>query len=207
MVATLPIGINMIVSGFEKFPFHGRLIMYLVPLVLIVFGKAFDGLMSLIQNTIVSNTLFIVLVVILLKPAIPTANSFLFTKSYLQDDLRPVLSHIKENRQSGDAAYLYHYVSSPFAYYAPQYGLEDLTLFYGQNYSQKAKNYEDELSVLPHEQRIWFIFSFVGETRVNKKDKQNEREYILNYLKDHGMLLNEFYSTNDASSAHLFILK
>ncbi len=114
---------------------------------------------------------------------------------------------MRQNRQQNDAAYLYHYVGSPFDYYAPQYDLEDLTLFYGQDYSSSAKKYQDELSLLPRQQRIWFVFSFVGDTRVTKKDKQNERDYILNYLKQNGMLLGEFYSTNDASSAHLFILK
>jgi hypothetical protein len=104
-------------------------------------------------------------------------------------------------------AYLYHYVNGQFQYYAPQYDLEDMTTVSGQDYSRNAKKYKDELSSLPRGQRIWFIFSFVGETRVNKNDKQSERDYILNYLKEHANLLDEFYSTNDASSAHLFLLK
>ena len=207
IVAVLPMGINIIVSAFEKFPFHGRLIMYLVPLVLIVFAKATDGLTSLVNNRIAANALFIALTVIILKPALPTANSYLFTHSYLQDDLHPVLSYIRENRQSNDMAYLYHYVDGQFQYYSPKYNLEDMAIIHGQNYSRNAKKYQGELSSLPRDQRIWFVFSFVGDARVNKSDKQNEREYILNYLNENGMLLQEFYSTNDASSAHLFILK
>jgi hypothetical protein len=206
-VSILPIGINMIVSGFEKFPFHGRLIMYLIPLVLLVFAKAVDGLIAWIRNPMIANTVFIALSILLLQPALPTAQNFLITQTYLRDDLHPVLSYVQENRQGSDMAYLYHYVNGQFQYYASQYDLEDMTTVSGQNYSRNAKKYQDELSSLPRGQRIWFIFSFVGEARVNKNDKQSERDYILNYLKEQGMLLDEFYSTNDASSAHLFLLK
>lgn len=206
-VAILPIGINMLVSGFEKFPFHGRLIMYLIPLVLLVFAKAVDGLIAWIKNPVIANTAFIALSVLLLQPAVPTAQNFLMTQSYVRDDLHPVLSYVQTNRQASDMAYLYHYVNGQFQYYAPQYDLEDMTTVNGQNRSRNAKKYQDDLASLPHGQRIWFIFSFVGETRVNKNDKQSERDYILNYLREHAMLLDEFHSTNDASSAHLFLTK
>jgi hypothetical protein len=206
-VAIIPIGINMLVSGFEKFPFHGRLIMYLLPLVFLVFAKAVEGLTSLVRNKVAGNLLFIALVIVLLRPALPTAENFLFSKGYLQDDLKPALTFMEENLQGGDTIYLYHYVSSAFAYYAPQYGFEKLNIVYGQDYSRNARKYQEELSSLPRGQRIWFLFTFVGDARLNKNDKQNEREYFLDYLNSNGSLVQEFYSENDASSAHLYILK
>jgi hypothetical protein len=206
-MAIIPIGINMLVSGFEKFPFHGRLIMYLLPLVFLVFAKAVDGLTSLVRNKVAGNLLFIALVIALLRPALPTAENFLVSKGYLQDDLKPALAFMEENLQSSDTVYLYHYVATPFAYYAPQYRLEGLNIVYGQNYSRNARKYQDELSSLPRGQRIWFLFTFVGDARINKNDKQDEREYFLDYLNSNGSLVQEFYSENDASSAHLYILK
>jgi hypothetical protein len=73
--------------------------------------------------------------------------------------------------------------------------------------SGDATKYQEELSSLPRGQRIWFLFSFVHETRVRKGVKRDERKYMLNYLQDNGTLLEEFYSRNNASSAHLFVLK
>jgi hypothetical protein len=207
VVAVLPIGINMLVSGFEKFPFHGRLIMYLLPLVFVVFAKAVDGLTSLVHNKFAASLSFIALVIVLLRPALPTAKNFLFSKSYMEEDLKPVLSYIVKNSQSSDTLYLYHYASYQFSYYAPQYGFEGLNIVYGQDYSRNARKYQDELSSLPRGQRIWFLFTYVGDAIIKKNEKQNEREYIINYLSNNGSLVQEFYSTNDVSSAHLYILK
>lgn len=207
IVTALPIGINMVVSGFEKFPFHGRLIMYLLPLVFIVFAKAIDGLVSLMPNKLTANLLFVALVAFLLRPAVPTADSFLFSKSYILDDLKPVLEFMNEHAQGDDTIYLYHNTIPQYGYYAAQYDLENLPTVHGQNFSRNGKRYLEELSSLPRGQRIWFVFTFIDEVRITKKDQRNEREYILQYLNENGTLLTESYSRNDASSAHLYVLK
>jgi len=207
LALTIPVGLNIVVSGFEKYPFHGRLILYLLPLILIVLGKGIDLLISLIRPRVVANIAFAALIVLLLKPVIPTTNSYLVTRSYLQDDLKPVLAFMEDNKQDGDLSYLYHYIGQPYTYYAPFYDLETLPVVAGQDNSRNAKKYQEELSSLPRGQRIWFVFSFVHEARIRKREKQDEREYILTYLKENGTLLNESYSTNDASSVHLFILR
>ncbi len=206
-VLTIPVGLNMIASGFQKFPFHGRLILYLLPLVFVMLGKGIDALIEKIPNRAVANLVFLGLVLLLLKSAVPTGNTYLVTQSYVTDDMKPVLSFMQENMQQNDMAYLYHYAGGTYTYYAPSYNLENLKVVHGQNYSKNAKRYQNELSSLPRGRRIWFVFSFVGQAKVSKSEKQDEREYILNYLEQNGILINEFYSTNHASSAHLIILE
>jgi hypothetical protein len=205
-VLTLPIAINMGASGFQKFPFHGQLILYLLPLVFMVIGKGIDGIVDRIGNRAMANIAFASMVILLLRPAVPTTSDFLFSRDYVVDDLKPVLTYMEDNTQTDDHVYLYHSVSAAFEHYAPLYNLEILPVIYGENNSQRAKRYDDELSSLPRGKRIWFVFSFIGETRINKETKQNERDYILNYMKGHGTLIREYYSTNNVSSAHLFIL-
>ena len=207
LAVTLPIGLNILVSGFQKYPFHGRLILYLLPLVFLVLGKGIDFLLGLFRNRVLANVAFIGLIILLLKPVIPTTNTYLFSYSYLRDDLKPVFSFMQANHKEDDFVYLYHLVAPEYAYYAADYNLENLQAITGQNHSARAKNYQEELSTLPRGQRIWFVFSFVIETRIRKGEKENEREYILRYLKENGTLLNEYYSRNNVSSAHLFILK
>lgn len=205
-VLTLPIVLNMGASGFQKFPFHGRLILYLLPLVFIVIGKGIDGMVDRISNRAMANMVFAGMVILFLRPAIPTVNDFLFSRDYVVDDLKPVLAYMEDNTQTDDHVYLYHSVAAAFEYYAPLSSLENLPVIYGENNSQRAKRYDNELSSLPRGKRIWFVFSFVGETRVDKETKQDERNYILNYIKQHGVPVKEYYSTNNASSTHLFIL-
>jgi hypothetical protein len=207
IVSAFPIAINMIASGFEKFPFHGRVLLYLVPLVFIVFAKAMDGLTALVSNKFPAGLVFIVLVVVLLRPALATGSNFLVSKNYVTDDLKPVFAFMSENASSGDTVYLYHHADRQFEYYAPQYALERLNTVYGQDHSRNGREYLDELSSLPRGQRIWFLFTSDREVLVRKNDKRSEREYILSYLNDNGSLLNEFYSENNASSAHLYHLK
>lgn len=207
LALTIPIGLNIIVSGFQKYPFHGRLILYLLPLVFVVMGKGVDWLAGLSRNRIAANMAFAALIILLLRPIVTTTNSYLFTHSYLQEDLKPVFSFLENNKQDDDLVYLYHGVEPRYIYYAPLYDLENLSYITGQNNIGNAKNYHVELASLPRGRRIWFIFSYVTEARVRKGEKRNERAYILNYLKDNGTLVSELYSRNNASSVHLFILK
>jgi hypothetical protein len=207
LVLTIPVGLNLLASGFEKYPFHGRLILYLLPLVFIALGKGLDILVQRIPNRVLANTVFVVLLILLLRPIISTTNSYLFTRDYLQDDLKPVLSFVGTRKQDDDLVYVYHYIEQPYDFYAATYHLDGLPFVVGQNNSGDATKYQEELSSLPRGQRIWFLFSFVHETRVRKGVKRDERKYMLNYLQDNGTLLEEFYSRNNASSAHLFVLK
>lgn len=207
LALTIPIGLNIIVSGFQKYPFHGRLILYILPLIFIVLGKGIDFLVDLIRNRVLANTGFAVLMILILRPAIPTTTSYLITHSYLQDDLKPVLSFVEENQEADDLIYLYHYAEPQYAYYAPFYDLESLSFVVGQNNSTDGKKYLEELAALPRGQRIWFVFSFVHEARIRKGVKRDEREYILKYLMENGILLDESYSRNNVSSAHLFVLR
>ena len=206
-VIVITVGLNMLASGFQKFPFHGRLILYLVPMVLILLGRGIDALLEMIPNQLLANTLFIGILILLLRPAISTTESFLFNHNYLGDDMKPVLSFMEKRAQKDDTVYLYHYTTLSFLYYAPTYHLEDLPVVKGEDNFKNALKYQKEISSLPHGHRIWFVFTFVGETRISQDAKQDEREYILNYLHENGTLLEEYYSTNDVSSAHLFILK
>lgn len=207
LALTIPIGLNVIVSGFQKYPFHGRLILYLLPLLFVVLGKGIDVLMGLIRNRVAANVVFAVLIALLLKPAIATTNSYLVTHSYLQIDIKPVLAFVENNKQDDDFVYLYHNAKTGYIYYAPFYGIENLPYISGQNNIGDAKKYRVELDSLPRGKRIWFIFSYVAEAKVRKGEKRNERAYILNYLKENGTLVGEIYARNNASSAHLFILK
>lgn len=207
LVLTLPLALNVIVSGFYKYPFHGRLILYLVPVLLIVLGKGVDHILFLIRNPVPAMAAFGGLLILFFSSVTSTTNTYLFTYDYVREDLKPVLSFMETNHQDNDNVYLYHFVGPAYLYYAPAYHLENLPYIMGQNHSARAKRYQDEISTLPRGRRIWFVFSFVIQARVRKGERQNEREYILNYLKENGELLTEFYSTNQVSSAHLFILR
>jgi hypothetical protein len=202
---TIPFALNLGVSGFKKFPFHGRLILYLLPLLFITLGKGIDEIVKIIKNRTLANVIFAGLMVLLLHPAIPTATDFLFTQKYLTDDLKPVLAYMQENARSDDLIYLYHHASQKFIYYAPDYNLEKLSRIDGDDRSRNAAKYQHDLSLLPRGQRIWFVFSSVSDTKV-ENTKQDERTYILEYLNEHGTILKDYFATNDASSAHLYML-
>lgn len=206
-ILVLPIAVNMIVSGFQKFPFHGRLILYLVPLVLVVLAIGIGALVRMIPNRMAANLVFAGIAAFSVSSAVSTANSYLITREYVVDDMKPVLAYMRDHAEKGDLAYLYHYAASGYAYYAPSYELGSIKTVRGKNHSQRAKRYDEELAALPRGQRIWFVFSFVYKTKVGKDNKMDERDYILSYLRENGTLVEESYSTNQASSTHLFILK
>jgi len=200
-------GLNMVVSGFQKYPFHGRLILYLLPLVFLVLGKGVEALTKLHTSRAYAAFILIVCSIIILQPAVSTTTSYLFDKSYVTNDLKSVLGFMQNNIQDDDIVYLYHRADTMFTYYAPQYQLQNLNLFHGEKIEKKVSDYNREVNRLPHGKRIWVVFNTTRPITIDKNTKQEERDYILNLFNQSGTLITEFYGANDASSVHLYILK
>ena len=100
-ILILPIVAALILSALQKYPFDGRLILYLFPLMILVIGYGIYAVATSSQLIHHKKITTIVLSVLLFFPMLFTTKQML--EPFGPEDIQPVLSYMKERIQTGDA--------------------------------------------------------------------------------------------------------
>jgi 4-amino-4-deoxy-L-arabinose transferase-like glycosyltransferase len=206
---TLPVLIALIVSSFEKYPFHSSFLLFLMPALYLIIAEGIVQfqvkLLVYSKTSIVTVAIQIILVVSLID--------FPIHSRQVSQEIKPVLEHVQKNRQDKDIVYLYYWVEPAFRYYANSYhfNYDDchiITPLPTTNEYTKEVNYfrskRDLKPVKVNETqcilgiaesfgasrrelnklrgRVWFIFSHIREHR---------RNLFLKHLDTRGTRLDE----------------
>jgi len=202
-----PIFLTVLASGAVNYPFKGRVIMFLIPGLLLVLGEAIEVLLRLAPGfRHFSFAAGILLSLFLLSGPARSALTILTSPAYypFDEDIRPVVAHIRANAQAGDVIFLSYLAVGPFEYYAPFYGIRGENLVHGPDFRSDPEKYVREVDQLPGDHRVWFVFSNV----LSAKKLGDERSYITDHLEQAGAILLDQYSAADSvSSAYLYMLK
>jgi hypothetical protein len=131
----------------------------------------------------------------------PTINAY---ENYLRnpvilENIKPVISYISKNHQENDLLYVYYGAQPAFRYYAHRFGFETGDYILGIPARENPELYLEEIANLKNNPRVWFVFSHNCSRCV-----VNERKYILEYLDNNGLLIDEFVSTG--AGAYLYDL-
>jgi hypothetical protein len=151
---TGPVVLVLFASGLEKYPFGGRLLLFLVPFaVLVVAGGAwavFDALRE--KNRFAAITLLGLLV---------GASGWLATDTLRRpqrhEQLQPVLEQVRAEMQPGDRVYVYYSSVPAYLFYTRERPLPAGALTLGEEHRDDPAAYRTELSKLRG--RVWVIFS------------------------------------------------
>jgi len=174
-----PLVLTLLMSGFRMYPFDGRTITFLLPVVILIIIEGAD---ILSQNQILKNKNFLqvlLIVFLLFFPINFSARQFL--ESHGPEDLKPVLQYIYHNRQEEDAIAVYDGSLEAYQYYAPHYGLSPQRVILNRKALENNNQARDVLNQLSGKQRVWVIFTHVKHDR-----DRNERKMILNILDRYG---------------------
>lgn len=217
---TSAIPATLIVSSFHKYPFVHRLLLFLVPLYLIYIGEGTEWFFNLTSK--ISPLLPIVLAGFLLYQPLQIEIDHLYHPRTSQE-IKPVLSFIKEHEREGDLIYVYHSAQYAFKCYAKRFGFNDdfvvelseyssnpmirrryekpgyNTVIVGVSSPGDVQKYIDDLNQLKGNNRVWILFSHVWS---------DEGRIILNYLDSVGkrLLYIEQPGYFSGSSAYLYDL-
>ncbi len=153
-VAT-PVGLALLASGLQKYPFAGRLLLFAVPGLLVLvacgawataqaIGKAVPG-----AGLLVLATLF----------AAPLAECQWQTKRPLHaEDAREVIAHAHAHWQPGDKAYVFYGAAASFHYYRDRFPIPLADVVQGtENRDRDQSRYQRELEPLRGQRRVWVI--------------------------------------------------
>jgi hypothetical protein len=151
-----PILLTLLAAGFHKYPFRGRLLLFIVPALLLFIAEGAEQIRckSGGEAPIVGACLIGLL---FFHPLLFA--SYHLVKPSTREEIKPVMNHIKEHEHEGDVLYVYHGAMPAFRYYAPRFYLSKMNLVWGISSEDDWENYEKDIDQLRGDRRVWLLFS------------------------------------------------
>ncbi len=176
-----PIAIALLVSGLRFYPFQGRLLLYLVPIVSLLIALGAWRMVEALATSLPSAA--VGLVVLLVGPIVGTAGIQLakrqpytncLFKGFQHEDMKPVMAHIKSNWQTDDIVYLYSQSNVAFEHYADRFGFRSSDAVRGMLAEMCLRDWSAvgaDLEQLRGRRRVWVLFSHVNSGNGVDEDK------------------------------------
>jgi len=168
----LPFAFGMAASAFNKFPFGGRQILFVVPLLALLVAAGLDVLLREPQP--LPRLAGILLACILIAPpAVKSMRTALGPQG--REEVGPVLRHVATQWQSGDTLYLYWGAGLGYARYAPRVGMPAGVIpIVGVKRQGDWFAYYEDIAKLAGRERVWVVFSHV----LGSADASEERMIV-----------------------------
>ena len=189
----------MLASGFHKYPFGRRLLLFLIPVLLIVIAA---GIQSIINSkppySLAAGS--VIAALLLIQPVGGATNNMLHPSA--RQDIKPIMAYVRDHRQPDDLIYVYHHQRESFLYYAKRYGFNEGDYVLGIDARDESKRradwqaYEKDLDRLRGHSRVWLMFSHIRRIQNIRED-----EFMLGYLNRIGTKLGEFIPGNEPSDS------
>jgi hypothetical protein len=185
-------------SAVHLYPVSGRLSLFLIPLGVILLGKAVEFLRRAFpQNKFASfGIVFLSGGYLMFNPLVTSLQNFISPKYY--EHIRPTMQVLSESFKDGDAMFVTAWAEPAFRYYAPFYGLQGIEFV-----TSEIEDYPDgeklksRINPLIGQKRVWVLFSHVYE-----QGGFNERDYLVTYLDEIGEKRREILRSG--TSVYLF---
>jgi len=150
-----PLFLTLIASSLHQYPFSGRLLLFLVPsLVALVVEGVVRIARGLSEQTVFVSVLMGILFFV------PPLLSNLPSQPIVWEEIKPVMSHVREHYQQGDIVYVYYGAASAFKYYQSQFGFTDHDYVVGVFARNDWSNYQKDLERF-RGRRVWVVFSHI----------------------------------------------
>jgi hypothetical protein len=113
------------------------------------------------------------------------------------------MDYVRNSWKDGDAMYVSNGAVPAFHFYAPFYGLENISYEFGNREDyMNPQSILKQFDSLKGQPRVWILFSHVYE-----RGDFNERNFILNYVNQIGEKKREFRVPGTSVFLYLYDLK
>ena len=196
MVLLMPLLLALLASAFKKYPFSGRLMLFIVPLVLILAAEGLDftcKFISKYNNTAAYGVALLLTIYLVFQPlSLDIQNSI---NPVMPQHVRPIFAYFKKNMTAKDSMYVYYDAEPAYKYYSNRFDLSFNKIIIGTSHADNPLQYLDEIDQFKGTKRLWLFFS---------NRKLSEQTLILNHLNTAGHSLLKINSIG--SSAFLYDL-
>lgn len=198
LILLIPFLTTLIASGFGMYPFSGRLLLFVVPMVILLItegiGRSYLTLRK--YNFSIAIAVWITLALLLIYKPTETALQNL-NNPQMKEHIKPVMAYLRENRVAKEPIYVYYGAWAAFQFYAPSYGFEPGDYNIGVSSRQKPEKYIQDIAKLDGQGHVWYIFSHNCSWCI-----VDEKKYFLKHLDKLGVKMDEFESSD--SSVYLY---
>lgn len=176
----------------HKYPFRGRLILFLTPFFILIIAEGIAWLLSQWNQRKTFAILGIVLAVVLLLPSSIRATN-LISSPEKKEEIRPVFEYVKTHQKPGDL--IYSDRLNQFNYYGKMYfGFSDAdavptfaNFWNPQGFSQQSWEDFKRQANLQSQQRVWFLFTALTKPEeAQVKPRLNQIGQELDYFEQPG---------------------
>ena len=191
-ILIFPVLVTLLAAGAHKYPFKGRVLLFIVPALLLLIAQGAEQIRVLTAD----RSRFVgacFLVLLFLHPLLfstyglikPHADSLPLGVDaatvppgvgHTREEMKPVMNYISEHQRQGDVLYVYDAAAPAFLYYAPRYHLDKINYVLGRvsGWTQNWNAYENDVNQLRGHGRVWFLVSHL-----------HQQEEFPAYLLDH----------------------
>ena len=195
-ILILPISLVLLASGFHLYPFKGRMILFLVPILLLFIA---EGVEQIRDKTKHNSPLIGIAFICILFLAPSLSASKLLIKPRTLEEIKPVINYIRENKQNDDVLFLYYGAIPAYKYYSKIFNIDNNHYIEGVISRKNWKNYLNQLDKLRGNKRVWVLFSHVCTW-----EGVDEEKLFLWYLNSIGTKMDAYKSVD--ASVYLYDL-
>ncbi len=189
-------------SFLELYPSLERMVLFLLPVGLLLIGKALEAVTQRLRGYPLASVLVLFALGGCLLYGPVTRTEELYTSSRYFENIRPTMDYLKWAWREGDQLHLTYGAVAAFEYYAPMYRLDVGSYIPGrrEDYGNPDAMLE-RLTPLQGNRRVWVLMSHVYE-----KGNFNEREFLLDHFSQVGKQEGGFHESGTSVFLYLFDL-
>ena len=191
VLLTFPLILHLILSGFEMYPFHLRLVLYFIPLVLLTLAFGIENILNFCAHNNFSKFSVFRNVFLLIPILWVMFGLKIFIKGFpiKKEEIKKSIRYIENNAAKTDQLFIHHSAWNAYNYY-------NYTGFVNHNLlthiGSDSIDYEEYSKVFSKlKGRVWILFT-----------RENEKKRIIMMLERNAKRLDEFTTFN--SSAYLY---
>ena len=154
LILLMPLVMTILAALWGKYPLHGRVLSFLLPILFIVIAYGWEKLFYVKKNWMESMLRWLIILLLFWPPVQKTWQEI--HKSYERYGLLPVMEHIGEHLQPGDGMYVLYQGHWQFNFFRSRFRFDPKIVVQG-TCSDSFAQCVDDFKMLRPFRRVWFI--------------------------------------------------
>jgi hypothetical protein len=191
----LPIVVVLLASALHRYPFQGRLILFLVPSLFLFVALGFQTIKG--KTAEIPALAPLLIAFLFLDPMFAAVRNFVRPPGF--EEVRSAIDYIETHRSPGDILYCYYSAELPLQYYREGGRIAPIKQITSVASREDWQRYIDDMNKLRGQKRVWILFSHVWRSA-----GVDEQAFFVSHLGRIGRKLDSMQATG--ASAYLYDL-
>jgi hypothetical protein len=149
-----PVAFLLFASGLQKYPFGGRLLLFLIPFAVLLVARGTGALFDAARE---KHRFAAIAMLVLLLGGAAWESSAVIRRPLRNENVRPVIAQMRAEMQPGDRVYVFYSAIPAFKFYTRDNPLPEEQVILGNEYPKNPGGYRDDLNQIHG--RVWVVYS------------------------------------------------